>query len=178
MLMLSLLLFPVANVDVGSPGADAGGSCRGGRLISSDGGWLMCFHLTHQSCHGGRLISSDRGCECAVAVLAALAVVNIDVGSHGADAVGPCCGGRLIYSDGGGECGWMLGMSKLASNSKGGGMSGGFFGGRMLLGPNPSCQLLIFAASQHFFIKARKPAFLSAGILSLVTWLVTLVQLP
>ncbi len=68
-------------------------------------------------------------------------------------------------------------MPELASNPKGSGMSGSFFGGRMPLGPDLSCQLLVFAASRHFFIKVRKPAFLSAGILSLVMWLVTLVQL-
>jgi hypothetical protein len=81
---------------------------------------------------------------------------------------------------GGGECGlrqWMLGMPKLASNLKESGMLGVFFGGRMPLAPNPSCQLLVFAASRHFFIKVRKPAFLSAGFLSLVMWLVTLAQL-
>jgi hypothetical protein len=59
----------VADVDVGSRGADADGSCRGGRLISSNGGRLMSSHLTCQSCRGGRLISSNRGCKCAAAVL-------------------------------------------------------------------------------------------------------------
>jgi hypothetical protein len=68
-------------------------------------------------------------------------------------------------------------MPELALNPKGSGMLGGLFGGRTLLGPNPSCQLLVFAASQHFFIKVRKPAFLLVGILSLVMWLVTLAQL-
>jgi hypothetical protein len=96
----------VTNVDAESHGADAGGSCHGGRLISSNGRRLMSFHLTHQSCRGGRLISSDRGGKCAAAVLAALAVANVDVGSHGADAGGSCQDRRLISSNGGGE--WCL----------------------------------------------------------------------
>ncbi len=41
----------------------------------------MSFHLTRRSCHGGRLISSDGGLECAAAVLSALAIANVDVGS-------------------------------------------------------------------------------------------------
>ncbi len=68
----------------------------------------MSFHLTHQSCRGGRLISSNGGCECAAAVPAALAVANVDVGSHGADAGESCHGRRLISSDGGGECGLLF----------------------------------------------------------------------
>ena len=65
----------------------------------------MSFHLACQSCHSRRLISSDGGGECAAAILAALAVANVDVGSHGADAGVSHHGGRLISSDGGGECG-------------------------------------------------------------------------
>ncbi len=41
----------------------------------------MSIHLTHRSRCGGRLISSDRGLECAAAVLAALAIADVDVGS-------------------------------------------------------------------------------------------------
>jgi hypothetical protein len=100
-----LAILAIADVDIGSRGAEAGGSCRGGRLISSNGGRLMSFHLTPQSHHGGRLISSNGGGKCAAAVLAALAVADVDVGSRGADAGGSCRGGRLISSDGGGECG-------------------------------------------------------------------------
>ncbi len=77
----------------------------------------------------------------------------------------------LVYFD---EC-W--GCLNLLQTQKRAECQAGFFGGRMLLGPDPSCQLLVFAALQHFFIKVRKPAFLSAGILSLVTWLMTLAQL-
>jgi hypothetical protein len=65
----------------------------------------MSLHLTRQSCHGGRLISSDGGGECAAAVLAALAIVDVDVGGREADAGGSCCGGRLISSNRGGKCG-------------------------------------------------------------------------
>jgi hypothetical protein len=138
-----LAALALTNVDVGSHGADAGGSCRGGRLISF-----------------------DRGGKCADAVLAALAVANVDIGSHGADAGGSCHGRKLIFSDGGGGCGlrqWMLGIPELALNLKGSRILGGFFVGRTLLGPDPSCQLLVFAALRHFFIKVRKPSFLSLG---------------
>jgi hypothetical protein len=68
-------------------------------------------------------------------------------------------------------------MPELALNPKGSGMSGVFFGSWLPLGPDTSCQLLVFTALWHFFIKVRKHAFLLAGILSLVTWLVTLVKL-
>jgi hypothetical protein len=95
----------VADVDVGSPGADAGGSRCGRWLISSDSGRLMSFHHICQSCHGGRLISSGGGGKFAAAVLAALAIADVDVGSHGADAGGSCHVGRLISSDGGAKCG-------------------------------------------------------------------------
>ena len=101
----ALAAFAIANVDVESLGADAGGSCRGGRLISSNSGRLMSFHLSRQSCHGGRLISSNVGGECAAAILAALAIANVDVGSSKADTGGSCRGGRLISSDRGGKCG-------------------------------------------------------------------------
>ncbi len=47
-----LAALAVANVDIGSRGADAGGSCHGGRLISFDGGRLVSFHLTCRSCCG------------------------------------------------------------------------------------------------------------------------------
>jgi hypothetical protein len=46
----------------------------------------------------------QRGGKNAAAVLAALAVADVDVGSSGADAGGSCCGGRLISSNGGDEC--------------------------------------------------------------------------
>jgi hypothetical protein len=69
------------------------------------------------------------------------------------------------------------GVPELVSNPKGCGILGILFGGRTPLDPNPSCQLLVFTASWHFFIKLRKPAFLSNGVMSLVKWLVTLVQL-
>ena len=57
------------------PGADAGGHCRGRRLISSDG------------------VGKN-----AAAVLAALAAADVDVGSCGAGAGVSCHGGRLISS--------------------------------------------------------------------------------
>ncbi len=99
-----LAALAVADVDIESCGADAD-FCCGGKLISSVGGRLMSFHLTCRSCHGGRLISSDGDCKCAAAVLAALAVADVDVGSQGADAGGSCHGRRLISSDGGGKFG-------------------------------------------------------------------------
>jgi hypothetical protein len=71
---------------------------------------------------------------------------------------------------------WMSGMVdlKLGSKPKGGGGSGGFFGGRTTLGSDPRSQLFFVVsvvASRHFFIKDRKLAFFSEGILSFVTWL-------
>ncbi len=80
------------------PGADVGGCCRGGRLISSDGvgenaaAVLAALAVANVdigscgagagvSCHGRRLISSDVDGKCAVVVLAALAVANVDAGS-------------------------------------------------------------------------------------------------
>ncbi len=79
-------------------GADAGGYCRNGRLISSNGVGKnaaavlaalavanvdigSCGAGAGVSCRGGRLISSNMGGKCAVVVLAALAVVDVDVGS-------------------------------------------------------------------------------------------------
>ncbi len=96
-------------------GADAGGTCRGGRLISSNGVGesvvLAALAVADVdvgsrgagagvSCHGGRLISSNVGGNCAVAVLAALAVADVDIWSHEADAGGSCHSGRLISSNG------------------------------------------------------------------------------
>ena len=53
---------------------------------------------------------------------------------------------------------------------KGKGRSGGFAGGRTLLGPDPRSQADFFAvSSRHFFIKVRKSARLSLGIFSFVT---------
>ncbi len=63
------------------PGADAGGYCHGGMLIFSNG------------------VGKN-----AAAVLAALAVANVDVGSYGAGAGVSCRGGRLISSNMGGKC--------------------------------------------------------------------------
>ncbi len=65
----------------------------------------MSFHLTRRSHHCGRLISSNRGGECAAAILATLAIVNVVVGSCGAGAGGSCRSRRLISSNGGGKCG-------------------------------------------------------------------------
>ncbi len=59
----------------------------------------MSFQCTRQSHRGGRLISSNGGGKSAAAVLAALTIADVDVGSHGADAGGPCRGGRLISSE-------------------------------------------------------------------------------
>ncbi len=80
------------------PGADAGGHCRGRRLISSDGVGKnaaavlaalaaadvdvgSCGAGAGVSCRGGRLISSDVDGKCAVVVLAALTVADVDIGS-------------------------------------------------------------------------------------------------
>ncbi len=63
------------------PGSDAGGYCCGRRLISSNG------------------VGKN-----AAAVLAALAVADVDVGSCGAGAGVSCRGGRLIFFDVGGKC--------------------------------------------------------------------------
>ncbi len=61
LLSLLLLLSPMLTLgamDFGMPGADAGGYC-----------------------HGKRLISSNVGGKCAVVVLAALVIADVDVGS-------------------------------------------------------------------------------------------------
>ena len=63
---------------------------------------------------------------------------------------------------------------KLGLKPKGSGGSGGFFGGQTPLGSDPRSQLFFAAlvvASRHFFIKNRKLAFFSKGILSFVSWL-------
>jgi hypothetical protein len=77
---------------------------------------------------------------------------------------------------------WILGTLdlRLGSKPKGSGVSGGFFGGRTPLGSDPRRQFFVECSSKqmrHFFIKARKLAFLSEGNLSFVTWLVLRAQL-
>ena len=75
---------------------------------------------------------------------------------------------------------WMSGMVdlKLGSKPKGSGGSGGFFGGRTPLGSDPRSQLFfVVVASRHFFIKDRKLALFSEGILSFVMWLAHRAQL-
>jgi hypothetical protein len=57
-----------------------------------------------RSCHGRRLIASNGLGKSAAAVLAALAIAHVDVGSRGAGAGVSCCGRRLISSDVGGKC--------------------------------------------------------------------------
>ena len=117
--------------------------------------------------------------------LAALDVADVDVGSHGlgesrAEVGGSRRGGRLNSSGGVGEGGlhrWICGIAELMSKPNWSGISGGFFGGRAPLGPDPIGQFPFFASSQHFDIKVRKLSFFSAGILSLVTCLATRVQL-
>ncbi len=57
------------------------------------------------------------------------------------------------------------------------GRSGGFFGGRTLLGPGPRSQSFFFAISlRHLVRKVIKAACLLSGILSFVTWLIALEQ--
>ncbi len=55
-------------------------------------------------CHGGRLISSNGVGNNAAAVLAALAIADVDIGSCGAGDDVSCHGRRLISSDVGGKC--------------------------------------------------------------------------
>jgi hypothetical protein len=107
-------------------------------------------------CQGRRLVSSDGG------------VVS------GADAGGCCQGGRLVSSNGDNKCGvlpWWEVEPELGQNLNSNGsrrqLSGGFYGGPILLDPNPMSQLPFFAASQNFFMKVSIFAFLSTGILSL-----------
>ena len=54
------------------------------------------------------------------------------------------------------------------TNGRGNDASGGLAGGRTPLGPDPKSQFADFVA-RHLDMKVRKSAFLSAGILSLLT---------
>ena len=82
------------------------------------------------------------------AVLAALDVAYVDVGSHGlgessADVGGSCRGRRVNSSNGVGKndlSRWMFGIAELMLKPNRSGFLGGFFGGWAPLGPNPSSQ--------------------------------------
>jgi streptolysin S family bacteriocin protoxin len=56
-------------------------------------------------------------------------------------------------------------------------LSGGFSGGRTLLGSDPRSQSFFFANALHFIITVRKFAFVSAGIFSFDTSLIAHGQL-
>jgi hypothetical protein len=89
-----------------------------------------------ESCRGRRLSSSDEGGKSAAAVLAALTIADVDIGSHGADAGGPCRGGRLISSDGGGKCAVAvlaaLAVADVDVGSPGADAGGSCHGGRLI----------------------------------------------
>ena len=105
---------------------------------------------------------------------------DADVGGHEdvvSDArgveqcLGAACGveGRLL--DGTGDADrWRRRGGSSVSISPRLASSGGFFGGRTPLGPDPRSQADFFAvSSRHFFIKVRKSTRLSLGIFSFVT---------
>ena len=98
-------------------------------------------------------------------------------GVSGADIGGIFRGGMLadVFDMLGDDRRWMSGTEDLrfGSKPKGSGGSGGLFGGRTPLGSDPRSQFFFVDASsrqvRHFFMKARKLALLSEGILSFVT---------